>query len=289
MPEPGSPSVRRRRLATELRRLREHAGYTGEQVARRLRWSPSKVSRIETSRSLIRLDDLRQLLDIYGVTEAHRSELIALARESPRTNWIDAEVTDPFPAGYAAYIFAEAEASAKWDWEPQVVPGLLQTEAYAREVMLGWHSMFRLPPADVVSRVSARIRRQQVLDREPPLQLRAVIDESVLHRRFGSADVMQEQLQHLVRSADLPNVEIRVLPLDGKHPIGTGAFSYMQFPQVEEVSLPDMVVVEQLVSNYYVEDIADTNQYRVTFEYLRDLALDSDASRDLIVAAGRQT
>jgi transcriptional regulator with XRE-family HTH domain len=282
VPEHGNPSVRRRRLAAELRRLRERAGFTGEQVAERLGWSGSKVSRIETTKLGVKEADLRLLLELYRLNEPHRSEVLALARESTKTAWVDEAALASFPAGYASYVYAEAEAMSLWHWAPQVVPGLLQTEAYAREVVLSWHSMFNLSPTDIEARVEARIRRQHVLTREQPLYFCAVIDESVMHRQMGDRAVMREQLVRLVESSRMPSVKLHVLPLAGPHPVGTGEFAYMRFAQVYEVRLPDIVNTERLEGDYRIENATDTNQYRVAFEHLRSEALDPTQSRDLI-------
>jgi transcriptional regulator with XRE-family HTH domain len=288
VPEYGSPSVRRRRLAAELRRLRERAGFIGEAAATRLGWSPSKLSRIETSKAGVKQDDLLRLLALYKVSDAHRDELLALARESSRATVVDEAAIASFPTGYAAFVDAEAAAIRRWDWEPQVVPGLLQTQEYAREVMRGWYSMFSLPPTELELRVEARIARQHVLSRDPPLDLSVVIDESVLRRRFGSNSVMRRQFDRLAESADNPNVHIYVLALGGDHPIGTGAFTYMWFAQEHDVQFPDIVSVERLNGDYSIEDTAETNKYRVTFERLREQALDQARSRVLIVDTARE-
>jgi transcriptional regulator with XRE-family HTH domain len=277
----GSPTVRGRRLAAELRRLRERTGLTGEEVAHRLGWSGSKVSRIELHRIGVKPSDLGELLVLYGVDGSHRDELLALARESNRKGWLE-KATASLPAEYAAYLHAEAEAKSVWNWEPLVVPGLLQTPEYARAMMLGWQSMFSLPPGDTERRVDTRVLRQQLLTRDPPLELSVVIDESVLSRRFGDAAVMHGQLSRLVEITELPNVEIRVLTLDGDHPIGTGAFYYLQFPQVHEVPMYDIVNIEHLMGNHYLEDEEDTYKFLVTFQQLVASALDPASSRDLI-------
>ena len=178
MPEYGSPAVRRRRLAAELRRLRERAGFRGEQVAEQLGWSASKVSRIELHRTGIKQRDLRQLLDLYGVQdEKHRESLIALAEESSKANRLDL-ATASLPEEYAASVIAEAEAQSVWTWDPLIVPGLLQTADYARSVMSGWREMFPVPPGEIERRVEARLLRQRVLAREPVFTLATVIDES---------------------------------------------------------------------------------------------------------------
>lgn len=285
MPEHGSPSVRRRQLAAELRRLRERAGFLGEEAATRLGWSGAKLSRIETSKVGVKEDDLRLLLDLYRVNEGHRAEVLALARESAKVPPVDSTASASLPTGYADLTNAEAEAISIWNWEPQVVPGLLQTRSYAREVTRGWYTMFRLPPVELETRVDARMRRQQLLTRDQPPDLSVVIDESVIRRRFGNNSVMRQQLERLAESSDMPNVEVRILPLEGYHPIGTGTFLYMQFAQQYDVPFHDIVTVEQLDREYYIEDVADTNRYRVTFERLRAEALEPAVSRDLIAHA----
>jgi transcriptional regulator with XRE-family HTH domain len=288
VPERGNPTVRRRRLAAELRRLRERAGFIGEEVAERLGWSTSKLSRIETAKSGIKPDDLRLLLDLYRVGEAHRSGVLALARESEKAVSVDDAVIASFPAGYAALVYAESEAIRLWDWEPQVVPGLTQTEDYAREVMRGWYTMFNLPPTELEERVAARMIRQHVLTRDQALDLSVVIDESVLRREFGNKSIMRHQLERLAQSSEMSNIEIRVLPLGGDHSIATGSFTYMQFAQEHDVPLHDIVTVEHLASTYYIEEIPDTNQYRVAFEWLRGNSLGAQRSRDLIADTTRE-
>lgn len=287
MPDRGSPSVRGRRLAGELRRLRERTGLTGEQVAERLGWSGSKISRIELHHSGVKQADLRKLLDLYGIDETRREELFALARESSEKSWLE-KATASFSPEYAAYLHAEAEAESVWNWEPQIVPGLLQTEEYARAMMRGWQSMFALPPSDVERRVQARVVRQQLLTRDPPLSLSVVIDESVLHRRFGDKTTMSQQLGRLIEASELPNVELRVLRLDGNHPATTGTFYYLKFAQVHEVPLPDLAVIEHLMGNYYLEDDEDTHKFLITFEALLARSLDMEKSRELIAKTANE-
>lgn len=281
MPEQGSPTVRGRRLAGELRRLRERTGLTGEETAQQLGWSGSKISRIETHRIGIKQADLRVLLDLYGVEEPHRSELMALARESSqragRERW-PAKLTEDL----TEYVELEAEARLLWNWEPQIVPGLLQTEGYARALLLSAQPIFGLAPGEIERRVAARMTRQDLLTRENPLQLAVVVDESVLYRSFGSRSVMRAQLELLAHRSQWGNVEVRILPLAGEHPIGTGSFTCMQFPQVHEVPLADTVFMEQLVTSYRVESDDETYKYRLTFERLREHSLTAAESRDVI-------
>lgn len=288
MPDRGSPTVRGRRLAAELRRLRERTGLTGEEVAHRLGWSGSKLSRIELHRIGVKRSDLRELLDLYGVAETHRDELLALADESKQKSWLEV-ITASFPPENAAYFHAEAEAQSIWNWEPQVVPGLLQTPEYARAVMQLWLTMFPGPQKEADRRVEARLVRQQLLTRDPPLELSVVIDESVLHRRFGDNEMMHAQVMRLAEASELPNVEVRIHLLNGAaSPLTTGAFSYMQFLHVHDVPLNDIVSVEHLEGSYYLEEEEDTFRYRVAFEYLAARALDPEQSRALIRATAQE-
>ena len=282
MPEHGSQTVRRRRLAAELRRLRERAGMTGDEAAERLGWSASKISRIETHRIGVKPADLRRLLDLYAVEPGHRSAMQALARESAETSRLES-VAAGFPADYATYLEAEADASSVLIWDPQIVPGIMQADPYARALLSGFQSMFKLPPGDAERRIEVRrVRQEELLTRDPPLMVSAVLDESVLYRRFGDNAVMHEQLMRLVEFSALPNVQLQILTLGGEHPIGTGAFAYLQFPQLHDVSLSDLVYVEHLTGSYYLEEEQQTYQYQVTFDSLAALAEDPEQSQGLI-------
>ncbi len=290
LPERGSPSVRGRRLAAELRRLRERTGLTGEEVADRVGWSGSKVSRIELHHTGVKPADLRKLLDLYQVGERRREELLALARESAGKSPLR-KITSGFPpeSEYEAYLSAEAEAESVRNWEPQIVPGLLQTPDYARALTQPWQEMFPGPLRETDRRVEAKLLRQEVLSRDPPLELSVVIDESVLRRRFGGRAVMREQLERLAEASELPNVEVRVYRLDAEDPpLATGAFSYMQFPHVHDIPFHDIVSVEHLEGSYYLEDEEQTFRYRVAFEYLVRRSLDPAQSRSVISATTRE-
>jgi transcriptional regulator with XRE-family HTH domain len=286
VPAHGSPTVRRRRLAAELRRLRERAGFTGDEVADRLGWSASKISRIELHRTGIKQADLQRILDLYGVDGSHRADLLALGREARKKDWLET-VSASLPIDYAAFLEAEAAAQSVLTWEPQVVPGLLQTEEYMRAVMGTVNAMFQLPPADLERRVEIRLLRQQVLRRQPPPLLSVVIDESVLHRRLGDAAVMRRQLESMAASAELPNVELRILPLAGNRLLGTSAFTYMTFPEFRDVPLRDMVTVEHLTGTYYAESDDEANKYRVTFSALQSWSLTPCESRELLIDVAR--
>jgi transcriptional regulator with XRE-family HTH domain len=280
-------TIRHRRLAAELRRLRGRSGMTGDQVAENLNWSASKVSRLEHGRTGFKMTDVVALLDLYEVPTTLRDDLLALTRTTYKKSWLESESAS-LPTMFAAYVSTETEAETIWNWEPQIVPGLLQTENYARSIHEAWQTVVTLSPAEIQRRVAIRLERQNLLDRDPPLYLFAVLDESVLTRRIGSASIMREQLDHLLESTERDTIDVRVLPLHAFHPISTGSFVYMQFPSTEDVSFNDVVATESLTSNYYVEGQDDTYQYRLTFERLVEESLDDRKSAELISKYARE-
>ena len=284
MPELGSPQVRRRRLAVELRRLREERGLRGEDVAESLGWSSSKLSRIETARIGIKADDLDRLLRHYDLPADYRQELLTLASESRNRGWWSA-YADAVPEKFATYLVMETEAVSISGWSPDLVPGLLQTEEYARAT-IDAHMAATAPlsPGEVERRVQARLRRQQILTSESPKRFACVLDESVLLRRETSARVMRDQLGNLIAMSALANVTLHVLPLDGAHPIGTGAFMLFQFAPIPGIgAVSDIVYIEQLTgSALYIDDDAETYQYRRGFSQLVAESLDPATSVGLI-------
>ncbi|HEY3981953.1 MAG TPA: Scr1 family TA system antitoxin-like transcriptional regulator [Streptosporangiaceae bacterium] len=291
MHERGSLSIGRRRLAAELRRLRELAKLTGDEVAERLGWSGSKISRIELNRIGVKAADLARLLDLYGVRGKHRADLLTLARAPRSKGWWEA-YSDVVAADYAAYIELEAEAASALCWSAQLVHGLFQTEEYARALMESHWRWMPVPPTSRIRRlVEVRLERQRQAMGGRPLSLTVVLDESVLLRRIGDAPVMRAQLEHLADVARHPSTTLRVLPLAAAHPVGTGSFILLSFPPVlggEPVS--DAVYVEQLTRNEaWVGEESLVYEYRVAFEQLAAEALDPDESRQLIDAVARRT
>jgi transcriptional regulator with XRE-family HTH domain len=285
VPEPASPTVRRRRLAAELRRLRERAGLTGDQVAERAGWSASKVSRIENAHTAPRAREVMVLLALYDVEGWHADELLALAHEAAAKGWWEA-FSPTLPPDYASLIGLEAEALSALSWEPLIVPGLLQTGDYAREVTNGYlERIDPVPPTETQRRVAARLARQQVLTRDNPLRFSAVLDQSVLYRRFGDGAVMRSQIRQLLELSERDNISLRILPLDGRHPIGTGAFVLLQFGQVHNVTYQDIVYIENLTGGQYVEEEEEVFRYRRSFDRLSVLALDERKSREILAAA----
>jgi hypothetical protein len=216
------------------------------------------------------------------VPEPHRAELLSLAEDTRRKSWLESESAN-LPSAFGTYVSMENEAETIWNWEPHIVPGLLQTEDYARSIFEAWQSVVTMSPAEIQRRVEIRLERQRLLERNPPLTLSFVIDESVLTRKIGAdPEVMHGQLQHLLEYSKRPGIKVRALPLSAFHPVLTGSFSYMQFAGAEDVSFDDIVVIEHLTSNYYIEAEDDTYQYRLTFERLVKESLDPQHSRELI-------
>ncbi|KAA9375491.1 helix-turn-helix domain-containing protein [Microbispora cellulosiformans] len=273
------PTVRRRRLAGELRRLRERKELTLEDAAERLGWSAAKVSRIETARVGITSPDLTRMLDLYELADDRRAGLHALARTARTRGWWDA-YADSLPSDYSAYIQLEADAAFIRSYDGMIVHGLLQTDEYAREIiraaLMGMSS-----PAEVERRVEVRMTRQRLLLRdESPLRFWTVVDEAALTRRVGSEAIMREQYERLLEFADRDNVTIQVLPFaKGAHPATAGTFALLEFRETHD---PNVVYVEGTTSNLYVESDAEIYRYSLAFDHLRAMALDPDESRRLI-------
>jgi hypothetical protein len=280
----GSPTVRRRRLAAELRRLR--GSRTGTEVSRGIGWSPTKVSRAESGRESIPSGEVEKLLDYYGVTGPLRARLVELAEDATQRGWWE-DYADALNPEYMEFIGLEEEAASVLQWQSDVIPGLLQTEDYARQLSLAYHNVVRTTPPSVLDRfLRVRMLRQQRLTREPVLQLSVVMDEAVLLRKIGDCGVMRTQLLGLAAAASRPNIELRVLPLDRNSGLVGASFAILSFgsggsPAAD--SLGDVVSTESQKTELYVEGDADTYFYRVFFEALTNAALSPAESRDLIV------
>jgi transcriptional regulator with XRE-family HTH domain len=279
-PSAGSP-VQRRRLAAELRRLRGRR--TGNEIAAGLGWSPSKISRFELGRSALPIDEVEKLLEFYGVGDAERSQLLTLARDANRRGWWE-DYADAVSEEYQAFIGLEAEATSVAHWEVSVIPGLLQTEDYARQVTMGYQPINPLPPGILERRIRVRMRRQEVLTREPALQLSFVLDESVLLRRVGDRGLMRRQLQRLGDVADRPNVDLRILPLGTDRSLTADSFLIFGFGTPGGTAmLSDVVSIDSAAkSEILVEGETDTFLHRLVFERLRDSSLPPGESQELI-------
>ena len=243
-----------------------------EQVADRLLCSPSKVSRMETGQRNATFRDVRDLCEIYGITEsAERDRLMTLAREARQQAWWQS-----YDLQYDNYVGLEAGASAIDDFQSSVVPGLLQTSDYARAGHLGaWP---RLSPDGIEQQIEAKLTRQKILTRPEPPEFHAVLDEAVLHRLTGGPHVMTAQLSKLVEVSRMPNVTIQVIPFAaGAHPGVESNFCILTLPATTGV-----VFVEGLVGPTYLERPEDLERYSRVFAYLQDVALSPQDTIDLI-------
>jgi len=278
---PASPTVRRRRLAAELRGIREDKGKNGDAVAAALRWSPSKISRYERARTGLRPREVERLLDYYQITGARRALLLDLAGDAAQKGWWE-EFAGSLPEDYQQFIGLEHEAASIAIWHVDVVAGLLQTEAYARHIIGSYSRVEPVPPGMIGRLVRVRMRRQQVLNREG-LALSVVLDESVLRRRIGDDLVMYEQLQRLAREAGRPNLTLRILPLDAQHAIFGGSFVIFGFGAGSEAMLQDVVSTEHMRSGCILEGERETYLHGIAHQVLAEAALDPAASRTLIL------
>lgn len=287
MTSSASPTVRRRRLAAELRRLR--GSHTGITVAKALGWSPAKVSRYELGQGTFPLEEIEKLLDHYGVIEPRRAQLLALAVEANERAWWD-DYADVLSPGYMEFIGLEAEAASEWEWQLAAVPGLLQTREYAQAIHSAHQQAILKRPGVFDRRVAVRMIRQQVLTtRNPPLELSAVIDESVLLRKVESREVMSAQLRHLAEIAQLPNVDLRVLPLQSETSLRAEGFVVFGFGAQHETSkLGDVVSTEAAENSLYIEGETDTYIFRLFFDAFTRASLAPNDSRELILETARR-
>jgi transcriptional regulator with XRE-family HTH domain len=272
--------VRRRRLASELRRLREAADLTIDEVSEKLECSASKVSRIETGHVGVTPRDARDMLELYGIAGDEQEALVQLAREARKRGWWHA-YNEVFTG---TFVGLEADASSLRAFQALLVPGLLQTERYARAVIRAMRP--DAEEAEVRRRVAARMARQELLTDPSPPEYWAVMDEAVLHRTVDSAEVMAEQLYRMVAMAGRANVTIQIVPFGaGAHPGMEGPFLIMGFPELADT---DVVYVDSTSSGLYLEEPPDVRRYALMFDHLRAAALKPDDSVELIAeAAGR--
>jgi len=222
------------------------------------------------------------LLELYGVTDAdHRAEMLALARQSDEQSWLQSFPSE-LPEPYTTYISFEGEARSLLNYECLFIPGLLQTEDYARAALQ--RGMPTATKDEIARLVEARMSRQAVLTREPPLRLWAIVDEAALHRPVGGTSVMKAQLAHLTQAA-LPQITLQALPYAvGGHPGMPGSFVILQYA---DAGIGDVVYIETQAGDLFLESDTDLSRFGAIFEYLRALALPPDESVALIQGAAR--
>ncbi|MEZ0069112.1 transcriptional regulator with XRE-family HTH domain [Streptacidiphilus sp. MAP12-20] len=271
-----NPTVRRRRLGAELRRLREQKGLTAEEVAQQLLVSQSKISRLENGRRSISQRDVRDLCEVYGVSDSAMIDgLMTMARESRQRGWWHAFGDVP----YSVYIGLEAEAVGIRTYESLFIPGLLQTREYAHAVVTGIQP--EAQPAQIDKRTDVRMVRQDLLrNGEEPLRLWAVVDEAALHRVVGSPETMRAQLESLIETSLLPHVTVQVLPFSvGAHPGMTSNFSILEYRDASDATV---VYLEGVTSDLYLEKETDVRAYATLYEHLQAQALGPEQTRELV-------
>jgi transcriptional regulator with XRE-family HTH domain len=277
-----NPTVRRRRLGQELRRLRELKGMTAEEVAERLLVSQSKISRLENGRRSISQRDVRDLCGVYEVEDQRVVEsLMEMARDSRQQGWWHAFGDIP----YSVYIGLETDAESLRVYEPQLVTGLLQTRAYAEALVQG--ALPETSAADIEKRVQVRMRRQERITAEHnPLRLWVVLDEAALRRLVGSRLVMREQLEYLIEMSQQPHITVQVLPFEcGAHPGLNGQYAILEFADAADSSV---VYLEGVTSDLYLEKAHDVQKYAVMYEHLRAQSLNVEQSRQFIADAAKE-
>jgi transcriptional regulator with XRE-family HTH domain len=271
----GSPTVRRRELGALLKALRNAKGWTAEQVAERLLMSTSKLSRLETGQRGASARDIDDLCDLYEVDNGQRQHLLDLASEGKQRAWWQA-----LGLTYSRYVGLETAATSISDYGLGMVPGLLQTVDYARAIIRA--AVPKWVPEVAEQRVQGRMARQRLLHSDNAPRFDTVVDESVLHRVVGSPDVMHAQLERLLELSKLPNVTLRVIPYGaGALPAGTNKFIILRFALP---AVPDVVFIEGLTEELYLDDPGEVEIYETTFRTLMQLAADPDATREMIAA-----
>jgi hypothetical protein len=285
MPARSSPTVKRRRLAVELRRHREGAALTIDEVAERLEWSTAKISRIENARVRVLPRDVKFLLGTYGLTDQDEAweVLLTLARESRQRGWWQ-QYGEAVPDWFEVFVGLEAEAATIFCYDAEFVPGMLQTEEYARAIHRA--QLFNASEEEIGRLVRVRMARQELLTSEDAPQLWLVINEAIIRRIVGGRDVMREQLKRLIEGSRLPNMTLQVVPFGaGAHPAMDGSFQLLGFP---EPSDPQVVYIEYHTGALYLEKAAEVTRYGLAFDHLRASALPVDASRNLMARAAEE-
>lgn len=279
-----TPTVRLRRLAAELRRLRAGANLSREDVTAQTGINDTTLYRIESARTRPQMRTLIALLDLYNVPADQREHLKALVKDSTKQGWLRPYHTD-LPEEYTAYISFEAEAAGVRNYESLFIPGLLQTEDYARAVIRGG-----LPMAshqEIEDRVQARIERQQVLRKDNPLKLWAILDEAALRRQVGGNAVMSSQLGQLVEAMNEPHITLQVIPFSsGAHAGMPGAFVLMDFLDPLDT---DLIYIDSMAGDLFLESAADVSRYTSIFDNLRAVALSPDDTAALLADRGNSS
>ncbi|NVI85955.1 helix-turn-helix transcriptional regulator [Actinomadura sp. BRA 177] len=277
MPLNYSPTLRSRRLRAILRQLREEHALTLDQAARQVDWTGAKLSRIETGQRGAHPNDVRALADLYGITGREREALITLAREARQRGWWQ-PYGSVLPPGFATYVDLESEASKIATYSPELVPGLLQTEDYAR-AQIG-AAPTQEPDDEIDKRVAVRMKRQQRLTEAGGPTVLAILNEAVLYRQVGGRDALHRQLTHVLDLATNPKISIHILPFAaGSHPGTHGEFVLLEFPTSQDAGI---IYVEYLTGRAFLEEPDEIVQYHLVLDHLRARSLSREDSTTLI-------
>lgn len=284
MPKRSSPTVRRRRLAAELRSLRKASGKTREQVAEFVGCSPVTITRIESAQSAPRLADTARMLECYGVTGERREVLMTLCGEARRRGWWH-QYSGAIPAWFEVYVGIEGEVSEIRSYQPEAIDGRLQTEGYIRALML---ADVDVPSGEELERrIAVRMKRQEILTEDDGPKMWLVLNEGALRRQVGGRATMHGQLSHLIEVSQSNKIVLQVLSYaSGAHPAMDGAFEILRFPEAAD---PDVVYLQYRRGSIYLEDPADVAAYAELFDHLRARALGPDESRALIARLAEET
>jgi transcriptional regulator with XRE-family HTH domain len=280
MPVRPSPTVRGRRLRYELRRLREQRDMTIDQVAASSRgdWTASAISRWETGDRRVRPVDLRALLDIYDVQGDEREVLLTLAREARQRGWWQSYSSDAVPEWFQVYLGLEAEAASIHEYAAELVPGLLQTADYYRAYMSAAPAAGDEQAID--RKLAVRAERQERLTADDAPEVWAVLNEAVIRREVGGAEVMRRQLEHIAKLAEHPHISVQVLSFrSGAHPAMDGSFSVLRFPEAAD---PDVIYLESQTGSLYLEKEPEVVRYRTMFSHMVASATGPNESRSMI-------
>jgi transcriptional regulator with XRE-family HTH domain len=273
------PAVRRRQLMTELKRLRETTGLTQEDVAGQLDWHPTKIMRIETGRTAPHPNDVRVMLGLYGVADnGVLAGLLKLAKDARQRGWWYS-YKDVLLSRFELFLGLESEADTIRDFELSMIPGLLQTDDYARELIRG---LMAFDAAEIERRVELRMARQQILASAEAPHLWAILDEAAIRRVVGGQLIMKAQLLHLANSAEHGRTTIQVLPYSaGPHPGQAGPFIILGFAEPTE---PEVVYMETVGGNLYVDKPEEVRLFSTVFDQLRAVALSPSQSAAMLQA-----
>jgi len=273
----GDPTVLKILLGAQLRRLREQAGVSRDDAGYHIRASGSKISRLELGRVSFKERDVSDLLDLYGVDATTKEQLVQLTAEANATPWWE-KYKEVVPNWFHVYVGLEEAATLIRVYEVQFVPGLLQTEDYARAVVM--QGSPHLAPEEVDSRVAVRMGRQKLFARETPPRLWAIVDEAALRRPMGGREVLVAQIERLMDAVSEPYITLQVMPFRyGGHAAEGGAFTIMRFP---EADLPDMVYMEYLTGALYLDKPDEVERYAAVMERLSVAGTAPDRTREIL-------